>query len=108
MPLLVLIALVKYILFHWLQKILYGSAIPIVCLIFAVNEDYVGISRTLEFAPGITMQKVKVAILDDLGGPVLEGPETFDLALSMPMGAVLGAPSIATVVINDSVSDRKF
>nr|CAB3247089.1 FRAS1-related extracellular matrix protein 2 [Phallusia mammillata] len=70
-----------------------------------VNEDYVGISRTLEFAPGITLQKVKVAILDDLGSPVLEGPETFDLALSMPMGAVLGAPSIATVVINDSISD---
>jgi len=72
-----------------------------------VNDDYVGISKSLEFAPGITMQNLRVTILDDLGNPNLEGPETFNLALSMPMGAILGDPNIVRVVINDSQSDCK-
>nr|XP_002119185.2 FRAS1-related extracellular matrix protein 2 [Ciona intestinalis] len=69
------------------------------------NEDYVGISQTLEFAPGITMQTVSVVILDDLGNPVLEGEETFDLVLRMPMGAILGDPQVTQVTINDTESD---
>uniref|UniRef100_H2YPT4 Calx-beta domain-containing protein n=1 Tax=Ciona savignyi TaxID=51511 RepID=H2YPT4_CIOSA len=69
------------------------------------NEDYVGISKTLEFAPGITVQTVSVVILDDLGNPVLEGEETFDLVLRMPMGAILGDPKTAQVTINDTESD---
>uniref|UniRef100_A0A3Q2ZQ24 Fras1 related extracellular matrix 3 n=1 Tax=Kryptolebias marmoratus TaxID=37003 RepID=A0A3Q2ZQ24_KRYMA len=67
--------------------------------------DYVGISRNLDFAPGVTMQTFRVTILDDLGQPKLEGPETFDLVLRMPMNAVLGEPSRATITINDTVTD---
>lgn len=69
------------------------------------GTDYVGISRNLDFAPGVNMQTVRVIILDDLGQPVLEGIEKFELVLRMPMNAALGEPSKATVSINDSVSD---
>ncbi|XP_062242743.1 FRAS1-related extracellular matrix protein 2-like [Platichthys flesus] len=67
--------------------------------------DYVGISRNLDFAPGVTMQTFRVTILDDLGQPVLEGPERFELILRMPMSGVLGEPSKSSILINDSVSD---
>lgn len=69
--------------------------------------DYVGISRNLDFAPGVTMQIFRVTILDDLGQPVLEGLEKFELVLRMPMNGILGEPSKATILINDSISDRK-
>ncbi|XP_036392654.1 FRAS1-related extracellular matrix protein 2-like [Megalops cyprinoides] len=67
--------------------------------------DYVGISRNLDFAPGVNMQTFRVTILDDLGLPVLEGPERFELVLRMPMNAILGEPDKATIFINDSFSD---
>ncbi|XP_068601427.1 FRAS1-related extracellular matrix protein 2b [Brachionichthys hirsutus] len=67
--------------------------------------DYVGISQNLDFAPGVTMQTFRVTILDDLGQPVLEGPEKFELVLRMPMNGILGEPSKTAILINDSVSD---
>ncbi|XP_054845897.1 FRAS1-related extracellular matrix protein 3 [Eublepharis macularius] len=67
--------------------------------------DYVGISRNLDFAPGVNMQTFRVTILDDLGQPVLEGLEKFELVLRMPMNAVLGEPSKTTIFINDTISD---
>ncbi|XP_005796927.1 FRAS1-related extracellular matrix protein 2-like [Xiphophorus maculatus] len=67
--------------------------------------DYVGISRNLDFAPGVTMQTFRVTILDDLGQPVLEGPEKFELVLRMPMNGILGEPSKTSIIINDSISD---
>ncbi|XP_053543455.1 FRAS1-related extracellular matrix protein 2b [Ictalurus punctatus] len=69
------------------------------------GEDYIGISKNMDFAPGVTTQTIRVTILDDLGQPVLEGPEKFELVLHMPMNGILGEPSKATVFINDSVSD---
>lgn len=67
--------------------------------------DYVGISKNLDFSPGVNMQMFKVTILDDLGQPVLEGPEKFELVLRMPMNGILGEPGKATIYINDSISD---
>ncbi|XP_038140960.1 FRAS1-related extracellular matrix protein 2-like [Cyprinodon tularosa] len=67
--------------------------------------DYVGISHNLDFAPGVSMQMFKVMILDDMGKPELEGAESFELVLRMPVNGVLGEPGKATVIINDSVSD---
>lgn len=69
--------------------------------------DYVGISRNLDFAPGVSMQTFRVTILDDLGQPELEGTESFELVLRMPVDGVLGEPGKATVFINDSISDCK-
>ncbi|XP_061608318.1 FRAS1-related extracellular matrix protein 2-like [Phyllopteryx taeniolatus] len=67
--------------------------------------DYVGISRNLDFAPGVSALTFRVNILDDLGRPELEGPETFDLVLRMPVNGILGEPGKVTVAIDDSLSD---
>ncbi|XP_071377121.1 FRAS1-related extracellular matrix protein 2-like, partial [Centroberyx affinis] len=67
--------------------------------------DYVGISRNLDFAPGVSVQTFRVTVLDDLGRPELEGTEVFELVLRMPVNGILGEPGKATVFINDSVSD---
>lgn len=76
-------------------------------LLLLAGVDYVGISQNMDFAPGVNMQTFRATILDDLGQPVLEGPEKFELVLQMPMNAVLGEPSKATIIINDTITDCK-
>ncbi|KAL7864007.1 hypothetical protein AOLI_G00154270 [Acnodon oligacanthus] len=67
--------------------------------------DYVAVGRSVDFAPGVSVVTVKVLILDDVGGPVLEGAEQFQLVLNMPMNATLGQPIRAIVTVDDSQSD---
>ncbi|XP_026776488.3 FRAS1-related extracellular matrix protein 2-like [Pangasianodon hypophthalmus] len=67
--------------------------------------DYVAVGLSVHFAPDVTVITVKVLILDDVGEPVLEGPEHFQLGLSMPMNGTLGHPIRALVTIDDSATD---
>ena len=61
--------------------------------------DYEIRLSTIRFAAGETSKTVSVFIVDDT---YLEGPETFTVSLSNPLGAVLGALSTATVTITDN------
>ena len=64
--------------------------------------DYITALGTLSFAPGETSKSFVVLINDD---SYIEGNETFNVDLSNPSGATLGAPSIATVTINDNPTE---
>lgn len=61
-------------------------------------SDYLAVSATLNFAPGETVKVVRVELRDD---GVAEGSESFTLALSGAVNAVLGNSS-ATVTIADN------
>ncbi|XP_060554877.1 FRAS1-related extracellular matrix protein 2-like isoform X2 [Ruditapes philippinarum] len=69
------------------------------------STDYIPVVRILDFAPGEMTETLSVTILDDLGHPVLEGSEKFELHLRMPVGGSIGEPSVAIITINDSLSD---
>jgi poly(3-hydroxybutyrate) depolymerase len=64
------------------------------------GQDYLDDAGTLTFAPGETLKKITVTLLNDA---VREPRETFRLTLSNPSGgAVLGAPVSATVTITNT------
>lgn len=64
------------------------------------GSDYSAESGTLTFAPTDTSHTANVPTVDD---SVVEGTETFSMALSLPTaGATLGTPSSATATINDN------
>jgi CSLREA domain-containing protein len=65
----------------------------------AAGSDYVSTGGTLTFTPGITQSILSVPIVSD---SLHEGPETFNLALTNPVGANLAAPSTTTVTILDT------
>jgi reprolysin-like metallo-peptidase family M12B/Calx-beta domain-containing protein len=65
------------------------------------RTDYTIAGGTLTFAPGDTSQTFQVLISDDA---FVEGTETFNLSLTSPTIATLGAVSTATVTINDNDS----
>lgn len=66
------------------------------------GADYVGLIWHLTFFPGETSHTIPVPILEDL---LIEGDETFTVALSNAVGATLADPGgIATITDNDSPS----
>lgn len=69
------------------------------------NKDYIPVSKTLYFARGVQVKKVNIVILDDLGKPVREGLEYFELALALPINGRVVMPDRTLMVINDSHSD---
>ena len=62
--------------------------------------DYTFAAGTLTFAAGETSKSFPVLIVDDVLFP--EGIETFSVALSNPIGTIIGAQSVATVAILDN------
>jgi hypothetical protein len=62
------------------------------------GQDYLPASGTLELADGEASGSFTVTILDD---GAVEGDETFSVTLSHPLGASLGTPASAEVVILD-------
>ena len=74
------------------------------------GEDYIQLSRLVEFPPHSRQQTVKVRIMDDdveEGQPVLEGLETFNVMLVSATRVGIGDLSEATVTIHDS-EDSKY
>lgn len=68
--------------------------------------DFTATAGTLTFAAGQSSRTITVPIVADA---VIEGPETFSVALSNPQGgAALGSPSLVTVTIQDNDSIGTF
>ncbi|MFN2511686.1 MAG: Calx-beta domain-containing protein [Pyrinomonadaceae bacterium] len=65
------------------------------------HSDYLAALGTLRFAAGETTKTISVFIVDDSFG---EGAETFNVALSNPVGGSLGSPSTIAVTINSNES----
>jgi len=63
------------------------------------GSDFTATSGTLAFAPGVSSQTFSVPIIYD---PTDEPMETVTLTLSNPVGAALGTPVSATLMIVDS------
>ncbi|HEY6547847.1 MAG TPA: Ig-like domain-containing protein, partial [Vicinamibacteria bacterium] len=63
------------------------------------GTDYLPVSGTLTFAPGVTSRSFGIGIVDDASD---EPDETVEITLSNPKGgAALASPSTATLVIQD-------
>jgi len=63
------------------------------------SQDYVVASGTLSFTAGETSKTFNILIIDDA---FVEANKTLNVTLSNPAGAVLAAPSSATVTIMDN------
>ncbi|CBY08706.1 unnamed protein product [Oikopleura dioica] len=70
------------------------------------GSDYVAISKVVTFEPEAVSATVTVTILDDLGNPVMEGLEQFELYLSMPEDCVIGEPKEIKITIDDREDDK--
>jgi len=62
------------------------------------GSDYIPVTGTLTFEPGITTRTFTVTIIDDKGEEITE---TLFLTLSNPVSATLGTPNPATLSIID-------
>jgi hypothetical protein len=69
------------------------------------GSDYTAKSGTLTFAPGTTSMTIAVTVLGDT---LVEGNETFTLALSGPVNAVLGNSQVAGTIVDDDSSAAGF
>jgi len=65
------------------------------------GQDFTAIFGTLSFAPGETIQEIRVPIIDD---NLFETDETFSVAIGNPTGALLGGIRTANIVIQDNDS----
>ncbi|MDQ1640527.1 MAG: hypothetical protein QOF62_3866 [Pyrinomonadaceae bacterium] len=65
------------------------------------RSDYEAAIGTLRFAANEGTKTISVFIVDDRFG---EGPETFNINLSNPVGCTLGSPASFTVTINSNES----
>jgi hypothetical protein len=63
------------------------------------GQDYIGVSGTLNFAAGETSKSFTIQIIDD---SIFESTETFNVALSNPIGASLVIPSNALISIAEN------
>ena len=63
------------------------------------GQDFIGVSGTLNFAPGETTKEIIVDILDD---SFAETDENFNLAIGNPVGAILGNIRTASITITDN------
>jgi hypothetical protein len=61
--------------------------------------DYGSAAGTVRFGPGETTKSFTMPIVND---GLVEGNETFSIALSAPSGMTLASPQLATVTINDN------
>lgn len=65
------------------------------------GQDYTASSGTLTFAPGVTSQQIKVAILGDT---TVEPNETFTVTISKPSGATIVRATATGTILNDDVA----
>ena len=70
------------------------------------GTDYVGISKTITFESEETEKIVSIVILDDIGSPVMEGLEQFEVYLSMPQDCIFTEPLEMVVTIDDREDDK--
>ena len=63
------------------------------------GSDYTSKAGTLTFAAGVISQTITIATTSDTA---VESAKSFTVVLSTPAGATLGAPTTATVTINDN------
>jgi subtilisin family serine protease len=63
------------------------------------GSDYTAKAGTLTFAAGVVSQTITIATTN---GTAVESAKSFTVILSTPTGATLGAPTTATVTINDN------
>ena len=73
------------------------------------GEDYTAVDQQLVFQPGETEKRISVQVIAD---DIREGKDDFYLALTNPVGCILGSPRYKGEIINDdtkvNVGDAGF
>lgn len=90
-----------------------SSPLPITITLTALTADgtalsggdYIPLSQTLTFAPGVTTVTFTVALVEDAQ---IEEQEAFSVTLTAPTHTTLGSPATATIFIMDSSPQHKL